>query len=162
MDRRHRIGAMVVMIALVVALSATAATAAPAKGCDLITARELERVLGLQFTPNPVGATSCLWLSDDPARPAIIDVVADDSLPPKLIAGSKRSERKLPGAKLLKGIGDLAILAPLAKTDPTNDTTLSLIVYEGDVVGRLAVTTAGQAPTTKQMRLLGRILAKRL
>ena len=57
--------AMVLAVVGIVALPTMVAVAAPPDGCGLITARELERVLHVHFTPKPVGPSACLWLSDE-------------------------------------------------------------------------------------------------
>lgn len=144
-----------------VALPSTVAAAAT-DGCALITARELERVLDLRFSPNPVGPSACLWLSEDPDTLGEVGVSADASFSKDVIATGKRSERKEPGAVVLKGVGDLAILRPQPQTTPSGTTTLGVIVFEGTTVGQVAVTIEGATPTTKQMRSLAKILVKRI
>lgn len=150
------------LLATVPAGAATARAAAPRGGCELITARELERVLDLRFSPNPVGPSGCLWLSDDPDTLAEVIVSANDTLTAAQVAAAKRSERKEPDTTVLKGVGDLTIVQPQPKIDTSGNTTLGLRVFEGTTVGLVAVTIDGVTPTTKQMRSLAKILVKRL
>ncbi len=158
---RHRTGALLVMIGLLVGLPTAAVAAAPAEGCDLITASELHRVLGVGLTSEPVGKSNCYWLSEDPGI-AEVAVTADRSRTAADIKVGKRSLRKETGATVLKGIGDLAILTPAPTTSPADVTTLALVVFVGTDFGQLSVTLSEIAPTTKQMRHLGKILAARL
>jgi hypothetical protein len=164
----RRYATLLAVIVLVVGvLTGTAATspaagaAAATDGCELITAAELERVLDIPFEPqSPVGP-SCLFLSATGAQPAIVTVFSEERSAAD-IADGKRLQRKQPGAKVLRGVGDLAVLATEAKTDPSGDDTLGLTVFKGNHFGALGITIAGVTPTTKQMRQLGKILAKRL
>jgi len=151
--------------ALPVTVSASATTAAAAAaaedGCTLITAAELERVLDIPYEPqSPVGP-SCLFLSAQGATPSIVTAFSEQRSAADIASG-KRLQRKQPGAKVLRGVRDLAIVATEPKTDPTGDATLDLVVFKGTNFGALAITIAGVTPTTKQMRQLGKILSKRL
>jgi len=138
-----------------------AGTAAASDGCALITAAELERVLDIPYEPqSPVGL-SCLFLSAQGATPSIVTVFSEARSAAD-IAGGKRLQRKQTGAKVLRGVRDLAIVATEPKTDPTGDSTLDLVVFKGTNFGALAITIAGVTPTTKQMRTLARTMAKRL
>ena len=143
------------------ATTAAAAAAVATDGCKLITAAELERVLYIPYEPqSPVGP-SCLFLSAQGATPSIVTAFSEQRSAADIASG-KRLQRKQPGAKALRGVHDLAILATEPKTDPTGDTTLDLVVFAGTDFGALAITIAGVPPTTKQMRTLARTMAKRL
>ena len=163
----RRCATVLVLVALVVGILTGTAAASPAAGavatdgCKLITAAELERVLDIPFEPqSPVGP-SCLFLSAQGATPSIVTVFSEERSGADIASG-KRLQRKQPGAKVLRGVRDLAIVATEPKTDPTGDTTLDLVVFQGTDFGALAVTIAGVTPTTKQMRQLGKILSKAL
>jgi hypothetical protein len=143
------------------AATGQAAGAPDTPGCPLITAPELERVFDLPFEPQAPVGPSCLFLSAKGARPAIVTAFAEERSA-AAIASGKRLLRKQPGALVLRGVGDLAILTAEPKTDPTGDTTLGLVVFQGKDFGTVGVTIAGVTPTTKQMRRLGKILAARL
>ena len=156
----------VLVVGLVIGTAATsqAAGAAPAAtddGCALITAAELERVLDIPFDPQPPVGPSCLFLSAQGARPSIVTVFSEARSAADIASG-KRLQREQPGAKVLRRVGDLAIVATEPKTDPSGDSTLDLVVFKGNDFGALSITIAGVTPTTKQMRQLGKILAKRL
>ncbi len=73
-----------------------------------------------------------------------------------------RQLRDQSGARVLQGIGDLAVLTTEPKTDPTGDDTLGVTIFGGKHFASLGVTIEGATPTTKQMRRLGKILAARL
>ena len=157
------LAAAVLVVGIVTGTAATAAAAAAVAtdGCKLITAAELERVLDIPFEPqSPVGP-SCLFLSAQGATPSIVTVFSEERSAADIASG-KRLQRKQPGAKVLRGVRDLAIVATEPKTDPTGDSTLDLVVFKGTDFGALAVTIAGVTPTTKQMRQLGKIVSKRL
>jgi len=141
--------------------SQAAAAAVATDGCEVITAAELERVLDIPYEPqSPVGP-SCLFLSAQGATPSIVTAFSEERSAADIASG-KRLQRKQPGAKVLRGVRDLAIVATEPKTDPTGDSTLDLVVFKGTDFGALAVTIAGVTPTTKQMRQLGKIVSKRL
>ena len=156
--------AAVLVVGIVTGAAATSQAAgavATTDGCELITAAELERVLDIPFDPqSPVGP-SCLFLSAQGATPSIVTVFSEERSAADIASG-KRLQRKQPGAKVLRGVRDLAIVATEPKTDPTGDSTLDLVVFKGTDFGALAVTIAGVTPTTKQMRQLGKIVSKRL
>jgi hypothetical protein len=157
------LAAAVLVVGLPAGTAATAAAAAAVTpdGCKLITAAELERVLDIPYEPqSPVGP-SCLFLSAQGATPSIVTVFSEERSGANIASG-KRLQRKQPGARVLRGVHDLAILATEPKTDPTGDTTLDLVVFKGTDFGALAITIAGVTPTTKQMRTLARTMAKRL
>jgi len=162
-----RCTALLAAAVLVVGLSAGTATPSQAAGavatdgCELITAAELERVLDIPYEPqSPVGP-SCLFLSAQGATDSIVTVFSEQRSAADIASG-KRLQRKQPGARVLRGVRDLAILSPEPKTDPSGDTTLDLVVFKGTSFGALAITIAGVPPTTTQMRQLGKILSKRL
>ena len=143
------------------ATTAAAAAAVATDGCKLITAAELERVLDIPYEPqSPVGP-SCLFLSAQGATDSIVTVFSEERSAADIASG-KRLQRRQPGARVLRGVRDLAILATEPKTDPSGDTTLDLVVFKGTDFGALAITIAGVTPTTKQMRTLARTMAKRL
>jgi hypothetical protein len=157
------LAAAVLVVGILTGTVATspAAGAAATDGCALITAAELERVLDIPFeAQSPVGP-SCLFLSAQGAPSAIVTAFSEERSAANIASG-KRLQRKQPGARVLRGVGDLTILATEPKTDPTGDTTLDLVVFKGTNFGALAITIAGVTPTTKQMRRLGKILAKAL
>lgn len=163
MGRPGRCATLVVAVALAVGLLAGSAgtPAAAADGCPLISAAELERVLAIPFDPQPPVGPSCLFLSAQGAPSAIVTVFAEQRSAADIAAG-KQLQRRQPGARVLRGVGDLAVLATEPKTDPTGDDTLGLTVFQGNHFGALGITIAGETPTTKQMRRLGKLLAKRL
>lgn len=150
------------VLALVVAAPLPASAAAKTTACSLITAKELRRVLHTSFTSEPGGPTACLWLSSDDGPLAEVNVSLIDSLSAQQIADGKREERTQPGAVVLKGVGDLAIVRPEPKTDTSGNTTLGLLVFEGPIVGQVAVTIDGETPTTKQIRRLAKAMVSRL
>jgi len=152
---------LVVGLAAGTAAPSQAAGAAAPDGCKMITAAELERVLDIPYEPqSPVGP-SCLFLSAQGATPSIVTVFSEERSAADIASG-KRLQPRQPGARVQRREPDLAILATEPKTDPSGDTTLDLVVFKGTDFGALAVTIAGVTPTTKQMRQLGKILAKRL
>jgi hypothetical protein len=138
-----------------------AGAGAVADGCTLISAAELERVLTIPFDPQPPVGPSCLFLSAQGATSSIVTVFSEQRSASDIASG-KQLQRRQPGARVLRGVGDLAVLATEPKTDPTGDDTLGLTVFKGNRFGALGITIAGETPTTKQMRRLGKILAKRL
>ena len=153
----------VLVVGIVTGAAATsqAAGAVATDGCELITAAELERVLDIPYEPqSPVGP-SCLFLSAQGATDSIVTVFSEERSAADIASG-KRLQRKQPGARVLRGVRDLAILSPEPKTDPSGDTTLDLVVFKGTSFGALAITIAGVTPTTKQMRTLARTMVKRL
>jgi len=149
------------ILAAMATTSEAATTAAATDGCTLITAAELERVLDIPFDPQPPVGPSCLFLSAQGARPSIVTVFSEARSAADIASG-KRLQREQPSAKVLRRVGDLAIVATEPKTDPSGDSTLDLVVFKGNDFGALSITIAGVTPTTKQMRALARTMAKRL
>lgn len=130
-------------------------------GCTLISAAELERVLDISYEPQEPVGPSCLFLSAQGATPSIVTVFSEERSADDIAEG-KRTQRRQPGARVLRGVRDLAIVATEPKTDPTGDDTLGLTVFKGNRFAALGITIAGVTPTTRQLRQLGKILAKRL
>jgi hypothetical protein len=141
--------------------TATAGTGTGTGRCELISAAELERVLDIPYEPQAPVGPSCLFLSAQGATPSIVTVFSEERSAANIAEG-KRTQRRQPGAEVLRGVRDLAIVATEPKTDPTGDDTLGLTVFKDNSFGALGITIAGVTPTTKQMRQLGKILAKRL
>jgi hypothetical protein len=167
MDRSARVGtqrrwAAALLVAGVLAGFAAAAPAtAAADDCALIGAGDLERVLHIPYEAQTGVEPSCLFLSAKGARSSIVTAFGEERSA-TAIAEGKRQMRAASGARVLKGIGDLAILTTEPKADPTGDETLGLAVFDGNEFASIGITIAGRTPTTKEMRRLGKILAANL
>jgi hypothetical protein len=161
---RVRANACIAAAAIVLAMFAGVGLAGPAAAaddCTLLGADDLERVLDIPFEAQPPVGPSCLFLSAKGARSSIVTAFAEERSP-TAIADGKKQLRKQPGARVLRGVGDLAVLTTEPTTDPTGDDTLGLVIFRGNQFASVGITVAGKTPTTKQMRRLGKIVAAQL
>ena len=138
------------------ALDAATATAP----CELLTADDLDEVLGARlevlFTDDQ---SICTWAPPREEPTSLEVTIGSSRLPKKSVEDGKRSERRQPGTVILKGLGDLAVFRT-SKSSPAV-TSAQLLVFEGNDVITIDVT-AEDAATKRQLRRLGTSALERL
>lgn len=148
----RRIAAVAVAVGTVLVSGSALGATASAEPCELLTARDLDRVLGARFEVLFTDEqTICSWASA-PGEPPLGVTVATQKVAKRALASAKRFEREQPDAVVVQGLGDLAV-ASTQRTSPSS-TDARLVVFEAtNAVG--IVVTASEEPSRRQLRQIG-------
>src|SRR5262245_52457971 len=103
--------------------------------CKLVTNAELRRAFDVRFEVMGTDETACFRASK-PGQPLASIFRAAERFPADAIAAWKRDEQQAHGATTIRGVGDLTVYQTMAGEGGTR--TVNLIVFEGNVVGRVA------------------------
>lgn len=150
---------VVLAFVMLAACTVVAGAASETDPCRLLTKGELQRGFGTKLDLLASDRTVCFWGSQ-PGRPGASIGVGTSALPAAAVEAGKRSESRAPGAVTIPGVGDLTVY----QTAPGQggSTTVSLLVFDGRVVGRVTGSVAGEPPTAAAMKRVARSLADRM
>ncbi len=130
-----------------------AATNVP-RPCDLVSAADLRDALDVRFEVLFTDdASLCSWASEVDEPAVGVDLTITE-LRKQALADAKDFERDQDGARVVRGLGDLAVTST-HKGSP-GATTGTLVVFEGSEVVQIAVTDSRRTPTRRQLVRLGR------
>ena len=134
------------------------AGAAP-RPCALVTRAELQRAFDIEFDVMANDRTGC-FLFSRPGQPLASIGISVERFPDEAIEAGKQSEQQADGATTIRGVGDLTVYQV---TDGEAGTqTVNLVVFDGNVVGRVTGSLEGEAPPVAAMRKIARSLARRI